>query len=280
MEKTVYADILFIINFCADATVIYFTSKFFKLKLKLSRFLISSFFLALYGVTAEIWLSQYKILNIICSALVLVLMVVIAFDLHSITFVIKVSAVTVIVSVLLAGFYNLVQNFIVMFTDKNVIVTPLFFIIICSVFSVLYVFVSSKLIHTSNRECIEVCVYYENKQVNVTLLCDSGNLLFEQYNSLPVIIVKQNCIKELFEYSFAGILDDYDKSEKLKIRYIPSRTASGIRVFPAFKPDKIVVFLPKGQVCVNAMIAVDEINQNQNDYCNTDGIIPNSLIKF
>ena len=116
------------------------------------------------------------------------------------------------------------------------------------------------------------------KSKKYSLLCDTGNLLCDPYTGLPVIVISQKSISEIFdigEYIKCFSHSKTDTAVKLKIRYIPVKTVAEKTVLPAFLPDKIVIEDIKGvRTEIKAVVAVMDETLDDPLF---DGVIPYSI---
>lgn len=116
------------------------------------------------------------------------------------------------------------------------------------------------------------------KSKKYSLLCDTGNLLCDPYTGLPVIVISEKSISEMFdigEYIKCFSHSKSDTAVKLKIRYIPVKTVAEKTVLPAFIPDKIVIVNKKGvKTEVKAVVAVMDETLDDTLF---DGVIPYSI---
>lgn len=272
MERTIYIDVLYFINFCADFSVLYLTGKLMHLKLKFSRLIFSSFFGALYGVFCEIYITN-GILKLFSVILILFLMTEISFKVKDITKLLKVTAFCFVMSFTLSGVIDLLINvlgfFIKYIRVKTVFSNPLMLFIVVAVFCFGFVKISRLFFSSCAKKTAEIQIKLGENVANLTLLCDSGNLLRDPYSNLPVLVVKQSSIK--------NIMGDDLYNPDLHIRFIPAKTASGMVVFCAFKPDKVSV-ISGGKIIseLSVIVAIDQ--NNQADYAQTDGVIFSALI--
>lgn len=272
MERTIYIDVLLLINFCADYVLLYLTAKFMHLKMKFARLFFSSFIGAVYGGLCEIYIKN-AFLKLLSVILVIFFMARIAFNLNNGTKLLKAGIFSVVMSVVLSGIIELSINIFSLFIEyqkahslfSNPYVLVVAFIFMC--FGIIKIF--SLFFSDSTKKTAEIHIKKDNKIVKLTLLCDSGNLLRDPYCNLPVIVVKHNSIKD--------ITGDNIYNSDLQIRFIPAKTASGSVVFPTFKADSVYVVSEKKKECeLSVVVAVDTVSQS--DYADTDGVILSSLV--
>lgn len=276
---TVYADILFAVNFIMDCLALYVTEKVLSLNKNRAGIFLSSLVGALYCVLKLFVAFPEPI----CAIAVSLMMCAIAFKTSGFMIYIKTIILFYSVNMLLGGIMTFIYQTAYRYRNaslfKNGLTPAMFFV--CSGIIFLIVSIVGRIVSrfvkakTVNAE-IKIC----GKSKRVKLLCDTGNLLRDPYTGLPVIIVSASSFDDIFGKD--GIHRhpenaDSENAAKYKIRFIPVRTAAGSALLPGFSADKIQILSEKKRIDINAVIAVDNTS-GAGGYAGDDGIIPYNLV--
>ena len=240
MRQIVYADIVFLMNFCMDFLALFAAGKILGLKLSLPRLVLSSAFGAVYAVSTFFFdigeiikgmgfgggLTAFEI---IVNVSVSVAMCFIAFNIGSIIkftkiFVIFYSACFMLGGGIEALYYlsGLVKTADMPDTPDISNTTnisgihnmgmggsnapPVQVIIILAGICVFIIIIAGSIFRrkTSVKET-EITIGFMGKETKVNAIVDSGNLLYEPISSLPVIIVKLGSVINLFDLKMLGL---------------------------------------------------------------------------
>lgn len=119
--------------------------------------------------------------------------------------------------------------------------------------------------HSTEKRSAEVTVTSAGTSAVFTALCDSGCLLTEPISGMPVIIASEAVL---------GTLGELLSSENtpLRLRMIPAEGIGGHRLLRGFVPDAVTV---NGR-SVSAVIACDPSGSNYGGFC---GIVPAKLVR-
>lgn len=270
---TVYADILFLINFITDYLCLYVTGKVMGFRIKKIWLTVASVIGALYGTASAV----VPMLEPVCAVAVSLIMVVTAFSVKGIVRFLKAVVLLYCVSMLLGGIMTFVQQTV--YANRHLYIfsggagLPLFLAIFCTV--LLFMLACSKLfsiyIHNVSRNCI---LTFEDKSVKVNLLVDTGNTLKDPYTGLPVVVVKKDVLDRLFGKDGVHVKDteiDVNTAVAYGIRFVTANTVSGCTILTVYGAVKIHTGKGKGNK-LNAVVAAD-FNKN-NDYSGNDGVMP------
>ena len=283
--RVIYADVLFIINFCLDFLVLLSVGKILHFKLKLWKLIFSSVLGSLYAV-AVVTLNLNGLFITLIHICMSMLMCYIAYNFTSALGYLKLVILFYMVSLLFGGgisaLYNFASSIFLSFGQTRKGLSPLVFMAVTGIiflFSMLGGKIFSKSASVSK---IDAQVFFGDKSEKFSLLCDSGNLLRDPYSSLPVVIIKEKKLRRLLSkndetINIFGLIDSENKDEivRLKLRFIPISTPQGRSLIPGFRPDKLTVFHNNKKIDLDAVVAADNTDS---DYGGTDGIIPSLLV--
>ncbi len=291
---TIYADILFLINFSMDFLSLRLTAKILHIPLRLPRAVLSSSVGALAGTLTILFIPDkpvFGFLSVIAGVLSSVLMGAIATGWSNI---IRKSAVLWGVGAFIGGIFTLLLELggsmnpagnsydSLSYGSKHSVsggVGEIF--IVCAVVSCALVRLFSS---ASSKKTAELKFTLRGKSYAMTALCDSGNSAADPFTAAPVVIVAARAVPG-FDASPAGIGSNSDKipgiggtelsdesvQKPVKVRVIPIKTAAGERVLYGFVPDSLSVDGKER----DAVIAIDGENKA---YSGFTAIIPAKIV--
>lgn len=266
MEKTVYADVLFLINFCLDFLSLFAAAKLTCSKAKLARLILASAAGGVYSVLCALF-DIPLFIHILFPAL----MCAIGFCPMNILSFAKLFIAFYGACAVFGGSMSAINNIATQHQRAPLQSYPLLFFLLSfsGIFLSSFVFKSASKYFSSKT--VQVRVYFGKESFELLLFCDTGNNLRCPYSALPVIIVKKSAAKNL------PCLESEEGKQlclENKMRYIPVKTVSGSSLLPAYRPEKILLKYKKGTKEIEALVAIDERDE---DYFGTDGLFPHCL---
>ena len=259
---TVYADILFLINFSMDFLSLCLTGRLTAHRLSRRRLMLAAAFGSLAGCTA-MFLPLNGIPFVLTGLLTALGVVRIAFGkAGSLRQLVRDTLILWGTGTLLGGILTSVLSLgnAVWQDGGNGSFAPL----------VLLGFTAASAFlrlagHSSGKRSADVTVTAAGTSVSFAALCDSGCLLTEPISGMPVIVVSEAALGTLAELLAA---DD----TPLRLRMIPAEGIGGHRLLRGFVPDTVTV---NGRT-VSAVIAC---NPTGNDYGGFAGIVPSKIVR-
>lgn len=241
MEATIYADILFFVNFSMDFITLWASSYLFSAKRSAKRLSLGAAVGALYGVIAAVC-GLLGIWAYISAGAVSVLMVLCAFGMAGgIWELLRQSAVVWGCGALFGG---LMTAFLMLFSKRGLIYTPTEGVAVTAVSAAaLYVTVRA-VSRTKSRKNAFITLILGDRSITAKALCDSGNLLRDPISQAPVITVSKSLLYPLLGKERTDCLTDGGRDmEKLslKIRVIPMKTTTHSTLCTAFLPDSVII---------------------------------------
>lgn len=259
---TVYADILFLVNFSMDFLTLYLTGHLLHkplLKLRLIvAALLGSFIGTIYSVTAE----SGNVISIFIGAILSVIMTCIAFGkYHNAMALIRDSFSVWGAGTLLGG----IMTFLLSLGDPVYInpthsFTPAFAVCLFASIGLIRLFSSS-----GSKKNAHVTIEALGISHTFEALCDSGSFASEPISGLPVIIVRKSTMADL-----AAMLEQTECP--LRLRMIPLKGIGGDCLLRGFLPDKVIV---EGRETA----AVVAVQNNSSTFAGYDGVLPSALCK-
>lgn len=262
---TVYADILFLINFSMDYLALYMTALVTHSSIHKVKLLVSASVGALLG-TIEILIvptSRYSYIIDFFAALLssfVMIAIVEKGEKKSLSSLLRESVILWGVGTLLGGIMTMIISSAPYVTVENTAFGFGEIFVFSSVISCLLIKMFSSV---KSKKGVKVEFSYDGKHYEFTGLCDSASFACEPITMLPAIIVSERILGELGERLKNGQCD--------KLRVIPIKTAAGEKVLMGFVPDFAKVENKK----VMAVIASDGTGENYGGY---SGIVPGKLI--
>ncbi len=274
---TVYADILFLINFSMDFLSLRLTAKIMHIPLRPARAVLSSSVGAMAGTLTILFIPDtpaYHLLSILAGVISSVLMGAIAMGWNNI---IRKSAVLWGAGAFIGGIFTLLLELGGSMNPAGNSYDSLTsgskrsgsdgvgeIFIVCAVVSCALVRLFSS---ASSKKTAELRFTVRGKSYAMTALCDSGSSAADPFTAAPVVIVASRAVPG-FAGTMAGLAgnpaeptDESKQSESvrkpLKVRVIPIKTAAGERVLYGFVPDSLSVDGKER----DAVIAVDGDNK-------------------
>ena len=313
MRQVVYADIVFLMNFCMDFLSLFAAGKILGLKLSLPRLVLSSALGALYAVSTFLYDPNKVIIpQMVLNIAVSVVMCFVAFNIGSIISFTKIFVIFYAACFMLGGgiealYYisGLVKTEDI--NDLSLNIPPVQVIVILAGVCAFIVIIAGSLFkRRSSVKEAEITIGFMGKEATVTAIVDSGNLLCEPISSLPVIIVKLSAVVNLLDLKMLNLFvydspsylanisdienpenpENIDNIKMLKFRIVPLKSVGGENsILPAFFPDYIKCRKKAkkdgktGKISdINAVIAVDG-KSNEKYGEKYAGIVPAVLIE-
>ena len=265
--QVVYGDILFLINFSMDFLSLYITGKALRHRVNPLALIAAASIGSIYAV-AVLFFTGNRIFSSIIRLIVAALMCYISYGGKA-----KSLFKTVIIfysaNLLLGGTVTAVYCAIVKDAPKvnTGIPTYLFFLISLGVgvFSVICAHIFSR---RRAKEPVTVTIYGEGGYVKFDSLCDTGNLLCDPYNGLPVIVTGYMTVMpilpfdvhELFRSGDFTRLDKVSSEISHRVHLFPVKSATGEGLMIAYRPDKITVNGIEKAACIGIIPTKEEAN--------------------
>ncbi len=275
MKTTVFADVLFIINFSMDFLSLYISGKILHLEMKKRKLIFSSVIGGIYGVVSL--LIKGTLPYILLNVSVYLLMCFTAYKNIVLSQYIKLCILFYSVSLLMGGAVSASYTFIdgIMsnipqtetLTEGRKI--PFYaFIAIVTVCAVTAHITGRIFSQSKDIKDAYITAVLGEKTIDMHLLIDSGNLLHEPLSGAPVILVKNEKFKRLTGCDSTSLFS----CEKLlsKLRCIPAQSAGGDMMLYGIIPDKIYIGTKKEKIPMKAVIAVCD----GTDFAEFDGVVP------
>ena len=273
-DITIYADVLFFINFFLDFLCLYITGKLLCLPMKTLRVTLAA---ALGGGYACVSLFLDGAPAYICipsHAAAAFLVCIAAFGFRKAAVNTGVFALSCGLSGgLMCGAYALMGKSFYAGGGFYVDADPLFVLIfaaVASAASLLYLLLCRRRRFSGT---VSLSFVFDGRSYKAELLCDSGCFLRDGMSGDPVVIVAKDVLHG--QPSVSGADEKTLAALGKTARLVPVRTVSGCNMLAAFRPDSITVMSGGRRRRIPAVIALD---CGGTSYGGLDGIFPAELL--
>ena len=306
MRQIIYADIVFLLNFCMNFLALFAAGKILALKLRTLKLILSAALGAAYSIFT-LFFDTPVIPVIILNIAISVLMCLIAFNAETFVRFIKSFIIFYAACFMLGGGIEALFHLfrLSLFNGIGHVPTAQIILILAGICTLIFIFTGGIFRRRSNIKEIELIIGFGGREAKVNALLDTGNLLRDPVSSLPVIIINYKTAASLFDFKtlsfftsdtpsyISRISSEADSEEiqmikALKFKIIPVKSVAGANsLLPAFVPEYIRYEKNKKAIEINAVIAVDSVekttesSQKKHEKYygeNYSGIVPSVLI--
>ena len=288
MEQTIYADILFVINFSMDFLALYIMAFILKMKFVLKRGIVAASIGGVYGVISVV-MNMGNIGTVISTALTGIMMCLVLCGYQKLSLLVRQMVVFLISNLIIGGgmtaIYSAFNSFgaaqkLLIYGEIESVEQqmPLALFALGSVVVAVIVLLFGRVLMMRKR-CgdLEVYIEYQGKGLKCSGFEDSGNLLTEPFSGLPVMLVSRDMAEELLSEETVRLLAELNVGSKSypveRIRFMVCNTVAGKKYLGAFKPDVLSV----NGVKVAAWVAIsDNTSMKALDGCGA--IVPSELV--
>ena len=263
MEQTVYADLLFLVNFSMDFLCFYITSTILRRKLSVLRCLLASIGGGVYSV-AVLFAYIVPPFGLVLDAVACLAMCAAVFiDRHTKFSRILLSlAVYIGVSVALGGMMTALFNLL------NTLDLPLdalknesegipvwLFALLAAVSGVATLVGGRFFKESQSKKSAKVEITYGGKSVTLCALCDNGNLLRDPVSGKCVIVADLASLRRILPHEIicavreknSAYISKLPSQTALRLRLIPANSIGGNSILYALTADKITVTSEDGE---------------------------------
>ena len=260
MGQTVYADLLFLINFSMDYLCFYITAKLLHRKLPPIRTLLASVLGGVYAV-GILMASVVPPLELVCdigAGLAMCLIVFIGKRIRFVSFLTS-SLAYVGVSVALGGMMTAIFNMLNLLglplgsISESGDGMPVWFFALLAAVSGIATLASGRFLRQKQSErSADIEITYGGKTIRLAAICDSGNLVRDPVSGKSVVIADLASVQRALPDALvravrrkdASLLASLPPESARRLRLVPSRTAIGGGMLFAMSPDRLTVNLP------------------------------------
>ena len=190
----VYIDLIILINFIFDFIILISTSLILKRNIKISRIILG----AISGnlTILILFIRMNNILLLIYKFIVSIIMILVTFKYNNIKFFLKNLYHLYLISIILGGFLTFIDNLNII--NKNIILS-----IILVILLIISYIKQMKELKTNYNKYYKIDIYLNNNEsITLNAFLDTGNKLIDPYKGYPIILIKENIIKEKNKYIY------------------------------------------------------------------------------
>ena len=304
MTQTVYADLLFLVNFSMDLLCFYVTARLLHRKIKLFRMILASSIGGVYSV-AILFMNVTSLGATAFDLSLCALMCLLAFgikDSGAFGYFMS-SAVYFGVSVgtggLMTAMYSLLNRMdlpLDQLGNDGYDISVWGFGVLAAVSAVAASCGGKFIKSVSNDTVSKVVIEYKGRAAVINGMEDTGNLLTDPISGKPIVVIDLKSASRLLgedcaQMAATGHVSDLIRANgDHKIRVVPINTASGNSLLCAFVPERMIVNVSKSSklnggkmrersIEVDALFAPSELNFDVNKKAVGCGaLVPTSLI--
>lgn len=254
MGQTVYADVLFLINFSMDFLVLYLCAKLSRRRMNSVRYVLAATLGGAYGVAA-LFLPQRGLTPLICDALSLAIICTVAFyskEIRLRDFVGRCAlfaGVSAILGGMMSAFYSVLNRsgFAVLEPDGGDDISVWIFALIAALGGAAAVVGGKRMKSIAAAKQSSIEIGFGSRTVRLRAMTDTGNLLTDPLSGRGVAICELDAVKELFPHELVeywemgdiGSISAIPEKYALKLRYVPAKGAVGAKssILTAIVPD-------------------------------------------
>ena len=285
---TFYIDIIFLENIIMNYIILYTTGLIVQEKISYLRILISSILGATYVIM--LYITQLPIYtNVIIKIVLSVVMIYIAFYPNILKKLIKNIVIFYLTSFCFGGaayylLYNVSPQQIKNINGVLVGEYPIKIAILGGILGAFVIYISFKIVKRKidkNSIYYKIEIGYNEKNVEVTTLLDTGNLLAEPITKCPVVIIEEKKLLHILDEESLNILkkgqmdklDYLEEKLKLRCRVIPFNSiGKNNGILLGFKPDYIKLYNDEEKKIINDVIVCTCSNKFNKKYSGLIGL--------
>ena len=292
MEQTVYADLLFLVNFSMDFLCFYITSAILHKRLSVLRSFFASVAGGVYSV-AILFAYLVPPFGLICDAVACALMCALVFFGRGkrISEILLSFAVYIGTSAALGGMmtalFNLLNTLELPFELLRVESEgiPVWLFALLATVSGAATLVGGRFFRSrQSQRCADVEIHFCGKSARLCAMCDNGNFARDPISGKSVIVgdlaslrkILPNEIVKAVRSGNASVLTELSPDIAKRLRLIPTSSVGGSSMLFALVPDKIVVFTEDGRSHESAaLFAASSIGGAANGF---EALLPPELL--
>lgn len=256
MEQTVYADILFAVNFSMDFLALYITAFIVKNKFHLSRGIAAAAVGGAYGVLAVV-INTGMFLTIVFTLIYAIIMCLILSGFADTMSFIRKLLVFLVANLAIGGGMTAIYNWfnssgaaqkLLIYGELGSVEEQMpltLFAIGGAALAVIMLLFGRSFVNKRKLHTAILSIRYGANSINTHGIVDSGNLLTEPFSGQSVIFINKMLANELLSREMAELLADMRAKAVTypvgRIRFLVCDTVGGPKTVGAFKPDVVKI---------------------------------------
>ena len=284
MTETVYADILFVINFSMDVLSLYITAKITSQKVSTFRIIFGGIIGGLYGVIS-LFIPSGEFMHLPISIAVGAVVVVIGLKCQADKEFIISCVLFFVAGGTLSGIMTAIMTVTGRIDNSGAInLSPRAFALCAVVSAVLTLFTGRIFSFNGRIEKVDVKISDGNAEFCTKALVDSGNLVREPISGRPCVIVRVKDVKnvipsDLYDEVIGGGngLSRLSAETLMKTRLVPIKGIGESKIMLAYRPKQIEVNRNRQTKTVDAFLLIDGVSGDEK-YGGAAMIVPLSIL--
>ena len=278
LETTVYADVLFFVNFSMDFITLWLSALITSRERSALRMSLASAFGGIYGVLS-VFFSLSGTLSYITAFAVSTAMSFIAFGYGGLSSLLKQSALIWGCGALLGGIMTAILSMGSAYYETGASGGSMLSVV--AGVAVIIVYFTVRMISSARgRRCVTVEVSFRGQKDSFQALCDSGNLMRDPLCGDPVILISSEITEKLCGSDINRALLNLDTrvlSEKgIPLRIIPHKSTDKKEVLAGFVPDGVTVISDKKKHSVHCVLC--PIGTDKKYFAGCAATVPHALL--
>ena len=287
LEKTVFGDLLFFVNFCMDFQCLFLAAKILHRPFSVWRAALASAFGAAYAVAA-LFLSTSGALAFLLDFAVCFLMCLLGFPPKRrgmgrvFAIFLVYFGVSFAVGGAMSGMASLLSHLSLPISEGEDVSSGLFFLL--AAVGGLSTFLFGRVSARRAREThATLRLSFDGVTADFFAMVDTGNLLVDPVSARPVVLLTVRAAKRLFSSPVLGLLTSGDPSSLMtapketarRIRVCPTAGATGEGLLLAIAPDGATVLVGKREERVSVLVAPVSLHTG---FDGAEALLPATLI--
>ncbi len=288
MVRTVYLDLLFLINFSMDFLCIYIAAKIMSARLLVARSVGAAILGGIYSCVSLFIPSGY-FFTLLCDLCVCFLICAISFGRKIGLF--FSSVVYFAVSMALGGFMTALFNLLNRLgfsslegADDTDGISVWLFLLLAVVSAVFTLWGGNFFKRSSKIKRAELRICEGSREKRLSALVDSGNLLREPISGRACVVINSASVQDFFDLELIrlsknGGMESFESlpsSLKKRIRLIPTLTATGEKMLVGIRADRLFIDFEKGEREIDAMLVFSDFSTGQT--AEAEALVPLELL--
>ncbi len=276
--QTFYVDVYFLINFTVDILALYFAAKFAKIQSTVLRLIITSCIGAISACAVVLLnISGFGFL-IILTASAAVIVYIFGGKISGLRR-FKLFSAFMIFETLIGGAVNFSYALLDKFLypslreetspqNRKLLILAILILFTFGVVKLIFLIFSG----SKSERNIEIIIKVLEKEIKLSALIDTGNLVLDPMSARPVIFIKSKEVERVFPEFRNQNLEN--TSLKTRLRLIPIDSVGGKKILIGIRTDQII--FDDNKKSDNVVIAIDEDSGTYGGY---NAIVPLSLLE-
>ena len=289
MERTVYIDLLFLINFSMDFLCFYISARIISVRFSALRAVAASVLGGIYS-GAALFVPANAVVSVSIDVLVCFFMCLIAFGGGKKVGIIFVTLVYFSVSMALGGFMTALFNLLNRMGFSSLAsdstegdgISVWLFALLAAVSAVFTLLGGRSFRRRSAQKSAAVRIRLGKNEKTLSAMVDSGNLLREPISGRSCIAVEMDALggivpDEVLSAARAervSSVEFIDKSFLKNVRLVPAHTATGERILIGIRADSLFIDAGRGEFESDAYIVLSKLNAPKG----TEALVPSELL--